>query len=105
MSAAALVGERLVLNPCDLGAARVFEPDEPLSLGDFPTKEALRNRILQERLFELTYEAKRRQDLIRAGKFTAPWDFKLEFGDELVLFSIPQPQLDANPNLVQNPGY
>ena len=85
--------------------ARVFEPDQPLALGDFGSKEALRDRIMQERLFELTYEAKRRQDLVRHGQFTQPWEFKVELGPELVLFPIPQTQLDSNPNLTQNPGY
>ena len=44
--------------------ARVFEPDQPLVA-------VSRDVILRERLFELTGEAKRRQDLIRHGKFTA----------------------------------
>jgi hypothetical protein len=77
---------------------RVFEPDEPLASVD-------RDVILQERLFELTGEAKRRQDLIRHGKYTQPWSFKQAGGPELVLMPIPQSQLDANPMLVQNPGY
>ncbi|PYP68821.1 MAG: hypothetical protein DMD36_11945, partial [Gemmatimonadetes bacterium] len=32
--------------------------------------------ILRERLFELTFETKRRQDLIRFGQYTQPWQFK-----------------------------
>lgn len=78
--------------------ARVFEPDEPLATVD-------RDAILNERLLELTAEAKRRQDLIRHGKFTQPWSFKQAGGPHLVLMPIPQTQLDANPLLVQNPGY
>jgi hypothetical protein len=78
--------------------ARVFEPDEPLAAVD-------RDAILQERLFELTNEAKRRLDLIRHGKFTDPWSFKTQGAPHLVLMPIPQPQLDANPDLTQNPGY
>ncbi len=77
---------------------RVFDPDEPLAAID-------RDVILAERLFELTGETKRRQDLIRHGKFTAPWSFKSAGAAHLVLMPIPQPQLDANPLLVQNPGY
>lgn len=77
----------------------------PLRLADFASKEALRDRILKERLFELTYEAKRRQDLIRHGKFTQPWAFKSKTEDFRVLFPVPQTQRDANPNLTQNPGY
>ncbi len=78
--------------------ARVFEPDQPLGAID-------RDVILQERLFELTGEAKRRMDLIRHGKFTEPWSFKAQSENFRVLMPIPQPQLDANPQLVQNPGY
>lgn len=77
---------------------RVFEPDEPLAAID-------RDAILAERLFELTTEGKRRQDLIRFGRFTEPWSFKDAGAPHLVLFPIPQTQLDANPELMQNPGY
>lgn len=78
--------------------ARVFDPDEPLASLD-------RSTILAERLFELTGEAKRRQDLIRHGRFTEPWSFKQAGAAHLVLMPIPQLQLDANPELTQNPGY
>jgi len=78
--------------------ARVFEPDEPLAAID-------RDVLLQERLFELTAEAKRRQDLIRFGKYTDAWAFKQAGAPHLVLMPIPQSQLDANPELTQNSGY
>ena len=61
--------------------------------------------ILRERLFELTGEAKRRQDLIRHGKFTAAWSFKPASAAHKILMPIPQNQIDANPQLTQNPGY
>jgi len=77
---------------------RVFDPDQPLAAVD-------RDVILQERLLELTGEAKRRQDLIRHGRFTQAWSFKQPGAAHLVLMPIPQPQLDANPLLVQNTGY
>ncbi len=63
------------------------------------------NGVLRERLFELTGEAKRRQDLIRHGKYTQAWQFKLAGADHLVLMPIPQTQIDANPLLKQNDGY
>ena len=78
--------------------ARVFTVAEPRATLD-------RAQILQERLFELATEAKRRQDLIRHGVYTAAWDFKTAGAPHLILMPIPQQQLDANPLLVQNPGY
>ena len=77
---------------------RVFDPDEPLAAVDLDV-------ILQERLFELTGEAKRRQDLIRHGKYTQAWSFKVVGEAHRVLMPIAQPQLDANPMLAQNSGY
>jgi len=62
--------------------------------------------ILRERLFEFTAEAKRRQDLIRHGKYTLPWEFKPgPIADSHVLMPIPQTQIDANALICQNPGY
>jgi len=64
-----------------------------------------RPAILRERLFELATENKRRQDLIRHGHYIDAWDYKPAGTAHLILMPIPQPQLDANPLLVQNPGY
>ncbi len=71
-----------------------------------------RAMILNERLFELFGEGKRRQDLIRFGKYTGRTDAasgivggKQTSADYYVLFAIPQSQIDANPQLTQNPGY
>ncbi len=62
--------------------------------------------ILRERLFELNSEGKRRQDLIRHGKFTLAWEFKAgPTPDNRVLMPIPQTQIDANALITQNPGY
>lgn len=77
---------------------RVFDPDEPRTSID-------RDAILEERLFELTFELKRRQDLIRHGKYTQQWAFKGAGQPHLILMPIPQSQIDANPLLTQNPGY
>jgi len=70
--------------------------------------------ILAERARELLYEAQRRSDLVRFGKFTGSsylWAWKggdpggvaLDvFRD---LYPLPANELIANPNLQQNPGY
>ncbi len=86
--------------------ARDFDPDKPIALADFGSTQELRDRILDERGFELLWEGYRRQDLIRTGHFLEAWTLKqADDGPYRKLFPIPQTQLDANPNLVQNPGY
>jgi hypothetical protein len=62
--------------------------------------------VLRERLFELTGEGKRRQDLIRHGRYTEAWEFKNGPTEDFrVLMPIPQGQIDANPLITQNNGY
>ncbi|HEV8266210.1 MAG TPA: RagB/SusD family nutrient uptake outer membrane protein [Gemmatimonadales bacterium] len=82
----------------NLVRARVFNPDEPLATVDL-------DAILRERLFELVFEGRRRQDQIRFGRWDDAWQFKAASAAHRVLMPIPQTQLDANPLLVQNPGY
>jgi hypothetical protein len=78
------------------------------------TQAQVRQAILNERLFELAGEAKRRQDLIRNGTFTAarrmcsaqlPACIKAAQPAYKILFPIPQTQIESNPLLKQNPGY
>jgi hypothetical protein len=70
--------------------------------------------ILNERGRELHFEAMRRTDLIRFGRFTTAtylWSWKggvragTAVADKYNLFPIPTTDLSANPNLVQNTGY
>ena len=61
--------------------------------------------LLAERGREMFYEGWRRQDLIRFGVYGEEWDFKPTSEPFRELFPIPVNQLQANPNLVQNPGY
>jgi len=70
------------------------------------------DRLLAERGRELFFEQTRRQDLIRfAGidggetRFNDPWKYKQLSGAFRNVAPIPENQLQANPNLVQNPGY
>jgi hypothetical protein len=83
--------------------ARVFTPPKPIT-GSFTTA-AFRTVLLNERLFELNNEGKRRQDMIRFGVFTSPFQYKEQREPYRILFPIPQTQLQTNPLLVQNPGY
>lgn len=70
--------------------------------------------ILNERGREFYYEAQRRTDLIRFGKFTNGnynWQWKggtfngANTDSHLNLFPIPGAEVSANPNIQQNPGY
>lgn len=69
-------------------------------------------KLLAERGREMFNEMTRRQDLIRfAGtnggetRFNDPWKYKERTPEHRNVFPIPKDQLEANPNLVQNPGY
>ncbi len=84
--------------------ARVFSPAQPLNAGAF-TQATFRDQILKERLFELIAEGKRRQDLIRMGKYNLPWAFKTASAPYKIVMPIPQTQIETNPLLKQNAGY
>lgn len=75
-------------------------------LTDFSSKDELRDFILAERGREFFSEGLRREDLIRHGKFISN---AVERGKNAkpfhVVYPIPQAQLEANVNLVQNEGY
>jgi hypothetical protein len=83
--------------------ARVFNPAKPLAT-NLTQAQALQ-AVLDERLFEFAGEAKRRQDLIRLGGFTAARQFKTVTEGYRVLMPIPITQIQNNPLLTQNAGY
>jgi starch-binding outer membrane protein, SusD/RagB family len=63
-------------------------------------------RFLDELGWEFVFEARRKQDLIRFGVYTTKrWLSHVPNGDHRKIFPIPQSAMEANPNLVQNPGY
>ncbi|ALI97833.1 RagB/SusD family nutrient uptake outer membrane protein [Rufibacter tibetensis] len=65
------------------------------------------NDILEERGRELIWEGSRRRDMIRFGTFLT-WDWRFRTADSpkfRELFPVPATELQANPNLTQNPGY
>jgi hypothetical protein len=86
----------------NLVRARAFNPPKPLS---GLSGAGLRAAILNERLFEFAGEAKRRQDLIRHGRFTEARRFKSLREPYRVLFPIPATQIQSNSKLTQNAGY
>jgi len=70
--------------------------------------------ILDERGREFYFEAQRRTDLVRFGKFTNGnynWPWKggslngINTDSHLDIFPIPGAEVSSNPNIIQNPGY
>lgn len=62
--------------------------------------------FLAERGREMFAETWRRSDMIRFGVYNRAFEWHSADGDtHWNLFPIPQSQINANPNLVQNPGY
>lgn len=70
-----------------------------------PLDELTEENLLAERGREFAWEGWRRNDQIRFGTFGDAWDYKEPSEAYRQIFPIPQVQLDANPNLKQNPGY
>ncbi len=82
--------------------------------GDITSGDLTLDFLLDERARELYWECHRRTDLIRFGQFTNGtyvWEWKgntpngAQVGSFRDLYPIPSNDLNANPNLVQNPGY
>lgn len=94
------------LNRVRTRAYQGTEQNIDLTTGEFFNSELL-NLILAERGKELFWEGFRRQDLIRFNQFCEAWLFKNPDDDcaKRILFPIPQRIIDANPGMVQNPGY
>lgn len=83
--------------------ARAFPGDDSKL---YTTSTLTLEELLAERGRELYGEGWRRNDLIRFGKFNDACDFRpAPVSDIYNLYPIPQDQINANPNLVQNPGY
>ena len=70
--------------------------------------------MMDERARELFYEAQRRTDLIRLGKYTSadyvwPWKGGVAAGKSVEsfyqVFPLPSDDVGSNQNLVQNEGY
>jgi hypothetical protein len=95
------------------------QAEEPLNevrtragLGDVSglSQSDMRTKILHERRMELAFEGQRWFDLIRINNGQYGIDFlhsigKLNMNTKFLLMPIPQVDIDANPNLAQNPGY
>ena len=82
--------------------------------GNITASDLTLDFLLAERSRELYWEATRRTDLIRFGRFSSasylwPWKGGVAAGRGVAatynLFPIPSSELSINPNLQQNPGY
>ncbi|GAB3576732.1 RagB/SusD family nutrient uptake outer membrane protein [Hymenobacter daeguensis] len=78
-----------------------------LAGADIASASAFRDAILRERGWEFISEGKRREDLIRHGKFISMAQARgVAIADaHHQVFPIPQSEIDANKAAVQNPGY
>ncbi|MBC6989098.1 MULTISPECIES: RagB/SusD family nutrient uptake outer membrane protein [Hymenobacter] len=105
-------GDRtLALNYVNLVRTRAFKNT---AAGNITASDLTLDFLLNERSREMFWEATRRTDLIRYGRFTTaaylwPWKGGVAAGvavpDTRNLFPIPAADLSVNSNLVQNPGY
>lgn len=70
------------------------------------SQDEFRNAVLEERRFELAFEGQRAWDLKRRGTFLEKLSAQgKEVEDFMLLFPIPDVQIELNPNLEQNPGW
>lgn len=89
-----------------INVIRLRSRAKAIQLGNFASKEALRAHILNERLWEFYIEGMEREDMIRHGVFISRAQQRgVNAKDFHKLFPIPLSEIEANPNIVQNPGY
>ena len=77
------------------------------TVNDIADKDAMRQHILNERLWEFYWEGKRRPDLIRNGSLisNAIARGKTFAEDKHILYCIPQSVRYESPTIAQNPGW
>jgi hypothetical protein len=96
----------IMLRQGDAGSGLLLVNEIRSRAGVDPLTELTLDNLLEERGRELYAEGYRRNDLIRFGKFLEPrWEKPETSLDYVKLWPIPQGQVEANPNLIQNPGY
>lgn len=78
-------------------------------LGNYPngfSQSDMRYHILLERRLELAFEGHRWNDMVRTGTAeTILSNLGIPVPSIRLVWPIPQSAIDANPNLIQNPGY
>lgn len=71
----------------------------------YTTSTLTLDELLEERARELCWEGHRRQDQVRFGTYSKPWDNKTNTDAYRDIYPIPQRAMTTNSNLKQNPGY
>jgi hypothetical protein len=90
----------------DLGEALALVNQVRTRAGVGAMTDISADSLLAERGRELFAEGHRRNDMIRFGKYLEPrWEKPDVSADYIKLWPIPTSQIQANPNLTQNPGY
>jgi len=93
---------------------RAYDNNPNSTVGNISQGQLTLDFILDERARELYWEGFRRTDLIRYNKFVEgtylwPWKGGVASGTGVAafrkLYPLPSSDLNANPNLIQNPGY
>ena len=98
--------ELLMRSGGDMGLALNLVNEVRMRANATPLAELTYENLLAERARELFAEGHRRSDMIRFGTFLdARWEKPEISADYATLWPIPQAQIDANSNLIQNPGY
>ena len=71
----------------------------------YTTETLTLDELLDERARELCWEGHRRQDQVRFGTYSKPWDNKTNTDAYRDIYPIPRRAMTTNSNLKQNPGY
>jgi hypothetical protein len=86
----------------------IDDPSDAAKLPDLSglSKDDFRKAVWRERELELCFEGHQRWDLLRQGRFMEAMTANGKNPQEKhLLFPIPLLEIQANPNLTQNPGY
>ncbi len=86
----------------------IDDPDDEALLPDLSglSQDGFRQAAWRERELELCFEGHQRWDLLREGRFMEAMTANGKNPQEKhLLFPIPLAEIQANPNLTQNPGY
>lgn len=85
----------------DVSGVQANEAIIDYTKASFTNKQELMDAIILERRIELAFEGDRVPTLQRRGLSVRD----LPFDADVITFPIPQDEVDANPNIQQNPGY